>query len=636
MTGNEPIRPPAYAALLGSRNKAADIALVTAIEVMESAYRPMALSVLLARHYEPALIRLVAHWHTYDAHLQQLLASNTDGLASGFRVCVADERFEVRKSALDLIRASGNCKLAYLLGEALTQPCRKTVALAAQTLLSLVEHAQDHTGQHSVTKSSHPKTEMDHLAIAIRRGLASWPLHFRGEIVTAAARMSRYLEETILKMADDPRSKVARALNNLVTRALDPKLAGYCLRALRSPQLAPSVVGLLATTHNEEFRQLLVDDVYLLADEEVRKSCMRIRAVSCLHDFTDIVSVKGPGAIGRAVRLLAACGIRQQVKVTQLLQLAFSGNEEAARAAVWELVNNPFEGSEEALKSIAARSNMPMAWVAQLELRRRRKESYVAPRDKGYTEKGEYVAPEKIREIEPNFIPYWEDFDSLPAAERVAVGYLVKQNTDDFEIQLREKWNGGAAVDRIKVLKIIRDLHLAAAFENEIYEAAKDSDSVIRSMAIPLLGILDTSAGRRIIQAALSEPDTRVQANAVEAMEASLSPDKIERISPKLKSDDNRVRANAVKAMLKLGVREAAEELLDMLKSEDCQDRISALWVVERMQLGGVLERLKVVAQSDQDQRVRNRAKRIIEEVGRQGKNKKDNPASAKNQEAIS
>ncbi len=618
MSASETTRPPAYAILLRTRNRAADIALAGVIEQMEPEYQQMALSVLLARGYEPALVKLVVGWKEADDYLRHMLATQTDALAAGVRVCIADEHFEVRESALALIRESRNCKLAYLVGEALTHSCRKTVELAAQTLLSLVDQAQEHAGRHivySLSRESHPKTEMDHLAGAIRRGLASWPLHFRGEVITAAAWLSRYLEDSILRMANDSRSKVARAFNNLVNRMPDPRFAGYCLRALRSPQLSEAAAEFIGTSESAKFRELLLDEAWLLADEGVQRSCIKVRKIECLQDAEQIIDSSNPARCRSAIKLLAACGSKQGAKVSQLMQLAFCEDEAASRAAIWCLIENPLEGTEQALKAVASRSDSSMSLLAQLELNRRGNAPLGLDLPGGY-EKRVPVAHDAQTSMEiTTFSPYWQDYDSIPTSDRASIGRIVMENTIDFVPQLRRKWHDSDSQQRLRVLKIIRDLQLVREFEEELHEAANDKDSVVRSMSIPMLGILGTKASRRVLRAALNEPDDRVQANAIEALDELEWPEKQEQIEPKIHAQNNRVKANAVKAMLRLGVREAAEELLAMLESDAVEQRVSALWVVERLQLVAVADRLRAMAEEDPDSRVMRRARRVLDTV---------------------
>jgi len=169
--------------------------------------------------------------------------------------------------------------------------------------------------------------------------------------------------------------------------------------------------------------------------------------------------------------------------------------------------------------------------------------------------------------------------------------------------------------DRLRVLEVIGLLSNARGFEEDIYRAARDPDSVVRSFAVKLLGGIDNRTSRRLLRAALDDTDDRVQANAIEAIDG-LDPDALsDRFDDQFASSSSRVRANAVKALLKTDIREGADRLLDMLLSGTDTDRISALWVVERTQLAGVVQILEQMAADDPDERVRRRAHRILKSV---------------------
>jgi len=129
----------------------------------------------------------------------------------------------------------------------------------------------------------------------------------------------------------------------------------------------------------------------------------------------------------------------------------------------------------------------------------------------------------------------------------------------------------------------------------------------VRSAAIAVVGKLGPRLPA-LLQAALNDGDTRVQANAVEAAAASGHESVVDALLEKLSSPDNRVQANAIKALLKLGVREAAEAMLRMMAHPNRMHRISALWLVERMGLFTLAERVTGMAGQDPDPAVREKA----------------------------
>jgi HEAT repeat protein len=130
---------------------------------------------------------------------------------------------------------------------------------------------------------------------------------------------------------------------------------------------------------------------------------------------------------------------------------------------------------------------------------------------------------------------------------------------------------------------------------------------------VSALGRIATPATVQLLRRALHDPDFRVQANAIEALDALGEEDENPQVEAKLDSPNSRVRANAVKALLKHDVRRAADVLVDMLDSDARADRLSALWVVQRLNLASLLRRVEKLAAGDADSEVRRRAEAVVQ-----------------------
>ncbi|HRX85844.1 MAG TPA: HEAT repeat domain-containing protein [Phycisphaerae bacterium] len=597
---------PAFAALLRSRNLAADDALVAAFPHLEGERQVQALAILLARDHDAALGGIVAYYATGDDALRAQLRAHADALSAGARICMASEDFEHRRAAIELIRTSRSGKLAYLLAEALRHHCRKTVQLAAEALAELADLAGVGAADVASARAPQARGSMTYVGAALRTALAAWPLHLRPEVVAAAVRLAGPLEDAVLAAADDPRSNIARAFGNVITGSHDPRIAGFCLRSLRSQSLRTAAAAVLADARTPEFRAALADEAWLLADAEVRKSCARARGIASLREEADVLAEAQHGRGRAAVRLIAAAGGRPQGRLGLLRKLSINKDPATSRAALWALIEDRSEEATEALNTLSARGDVPLASILRLDLRRR---TYGTLGARGP------LAPRPANgDGEPinAFEPYWTAFDTLPEDARVNIGRTVVAGVPEFAVLMREKWNGGSDEDRLRFLKIVQTLGDAPTFAEELYAAARDPGSHIRSLAVGLLAGVHTAASRRLLRDALDDPDDRVQANAIEAIERLGGREETVRVMEKLQATDSRVRANAVKALVHLGMREGARTLIEMLASDTPSDRISALWVVERMRLQHMLQRIERIVAADPDERVRTRARRLL------------------------
>ena len=126
-----------------------------------------------------------------------------------------------------------------------------------------------------------------------------------------------------------------------------------------------------------------------------------------------------------------------------------------------------------------------------------------------------------------------------------------------------------------------------------------------------LLADLPGPTTHRILYAAVNDPDERVQANAVEALDRLDMEDRIPHTVPKLESPNGRVRASAVKSLLRAELPQAGEALLDMLEDSSPAHRLSALWVIEGLGSQAVLPRVVDMGRDDPDERVRKRARHV-------------------------
>jgi len=113
---------------------------------------------------------------------------------------------------------------------------------------------------------------------------------------------------------------------------------------------------------------------------------------------------------------------------------------------------------------------------------------------------------------------------------------------------------------------------------------SRDSDRMVRSCAIAALGqTTPTDETRRCLIEALRDKDTRVQANAIEAIEVQKLNDLTPALEPLMQSSNNRLRANAIKALLTWKVASAQQAIEQMVSDSRSQHRRSAQWLISQL-----------------------------------------------------
>jgi anti-anti-sigma regulatory factor/HEAT repeat protein len=133
-------------------------------------------------------------------------------------------------------------------------------------------------------------------------------------------------------------------------------------------------------------------------------------------------------------------------------------------------------------------------------------------------------------------------------------------------------------IDLIYLLKSFND---EKASVNILLDALHDNNRLVRACAVKTLGKLADHREPGIIARFLSDRDSRVRANAVEAIEDSKGIARLTGFLVRLKNDtNNRVRGNVLKALFLSGYKDAEKELLAMLTDPDELMCSSAVWAI--------------------------------------------------------
>ncbi len=592
-----------YSLLAGVRNLAADDALLEALSDLEAERQVAALDVLLQRRRDRGLLGLVAGFDRFDPGLQDLVLARIDHLYAAARLGITHENLATRLSAINLIRRSGDARLTYLLAEAVCQPCPKTRTTAGEALRGATARHLERLSGADAEQLQRLAEHDGYLARALHRAIEGWDLHFRIEVLSAAMWMAHRLENVLLAKADSPRSSFGRALLEQLSAPDDARLAGFAWRALRSPTLRSKVAKRLAAAKHPDFVRGLINEAWLLADPEIERACPRIRRWAWLEGGDRALLSLSPEQAVPTLRLIAASGLPADAKLSLYEQATASNHDHVRRAALWRIVGTRTESADKLLRSLAQRRRDPISTLARRELDHRKRRRDRLTNQEADAPDGDDVHP---------FDALWQSYDDLDDAERQRGATDLAQTCPDFAARLRSKLASARAADRGRALGIMRTVGLAGQLDEQVYHLTSDPDPMVRSQAVAALAGLDGPTARRIARRALDDPDPRVQANAIQLLDQWPGDDKHGPLEPKLRSKHQRVRATAVAALLRMQAPEAAEALVEMLSDESAAHRISALWVVERLELASLLQRIEDLAESDADARVRQRARRLL------------------------
>lgn len=606
-----------YDLLAAVDNAAADKMILCALPRLERSHSRMALEVLIRRRRLGALVKLVAGFAGYPEPLRVDILTHVGSLEHALRVVIQHEDPGTRAGAIKLIAASGDCRLAYLLNTALSQPSPATRKQAGKTLLIFAEqHLARRSKVTDAESAARVEAEGRHLAAALGRAIQCWELHLRTEVLTAAVWLADLLESTIAEKVAQPRSRLDHALNALLSTQPHPRFAGYALRALTVSDLRTRAARVVGLCQDDVFMTALIDESWLLKDARVRRGCSSIHELRWLSRSIDPLLRLDKSKAASAMRFIGATGLPSGVKVELFSDVIASGDAYLRRAALWQLVDVGTEFATKALRRVARHGDCSVAEMARHELHRRAPESSTPRAVLRSPTSG--IATNAAKETLPDDARLDEFFSAFASLDEDRRRFALQDpllKTPAAARYLRTRLASSDADERARALQIVCLADLVGEMEEQLYRLAHDPDAIVRGNAVTALCRIPNPAAVRILRRSLQDPDSRVQANAIEALD-HLEVDRYDEwIESKLESPSSRVRANAVKALLKCEVRRAADVLIEMLDSEVRGERLSALWVVQRLNLTSLTDRLNRLARDDSDAQVRRRAADIVKTV---------------------
>ncbi len=597
--------PASFAFLAHDANAAIDAALLEAFAHLDPAIQRAALSVLIDRGNVAAQIKLLSLPICADGPVRSLLAERIDQLPQAVRRAVTSGSRAERVQAIDLIVLGGGAKLAYVLADALTQRDAKTRGRAAWALSALVRGWQDAPAKTTLPLAASTSDEVAaHLAEATSSAIQSWDFHQEIQVLDAAMRLADYCFDAVVQKLQQPKTTLAIAVEQRLARKVGACDASFVIRSLSVDRMRDSAAGCIGHADDPAFLRGLVREVWLLNDPAIRQGCRRIRNDKWLALCESELLRLNATESSALVELVVASGERPERKLECLRNWMDGGDTGMLNAVLWQLVADRSEGATALLENLRRRLDPRGAAVAKREIAARR-----GPLRPPAPPTNENRSPvHECMEL------CWRGFDRGSKQQRASLLDAVPREHGFVLSFVRGKLTATDERDRLRALQLSVALGLVVAFKDQIYRLAQDADPIVRSFAVGQLAQVPGTTCLRILRAATDDRDPRVVANAIEVLDALDAPARAAVTRPKLESKHARVRANAIKSLLRLDAPDAGEALLNMLTDKSQANRCSALWVVQRLQLVSLMQRIEHIALHDPSERVRQRAGRVLDD----------------------
>lgn len=203
------------------------------------------------------------------------------------------------------------------------------------------------------------------------------------------------------------------------------------------------------------------------------------------------------------------------------------------------------------------------------------------------------------------FFQRWLRLDELT---RVALAHrLAAQNKRGFAVALERAVTTGRRAEKLAAIRLAARLRIATQLHTALIAQAASSDAHIASATVAVLGASGTAPARDAARVALRHADSRVRANAIEAL-MRIDECAIDVVAPFARTRENRLRANAIRALVRVRPSQGLQQLQEMLEDVDPLHRVSGVWVARQTCAAGVEDDLRAMADRDDIPEVRARA----------------------------
>ncbi len=590
-----------------------DMALVEALPSADSPTRRALVATLLERRHPSGLAGLVQHYHHLGEPAQQLIRVHIDCLDEALRHAADGRAVQTRLNMLDIVDQSGEARAAYLLTSQLHGTDARLQRGAARALLRMVR------AQRSGRASARPDAQSRaHVYEAVVEACACFHQHRRRDVLLAAALYAPRFGPDLLQHVADRHASAHAAMCELLAQADHPLTCGALVPLAAIESMRDAAIRGLENRGSAAHLDAITQMTHLLAAPVVLRGVRHAQRVAHLAPHGRSLAQLDTDCRRRLPRWVAAMPVLGPARRQTLGELTGDRDATTRLMALRGLMAIGEDEADTLIEPLCFDTDPAIARIALRHLLRRR-----WPGLSGLMVRLIGSSHAELREIAERqlgpigFERFWCNWPQLPQAKRVAAARALMKIDAGFGRQLARKMSASDVDDRLRAVMVVRELGQEASFDRLLLTRAADADARVASAAVKALAPLGpTPPVVAALTEALGHDNDRVRSNAIEALEA------MEHVGPLREAllalthgRANRSRATAIKALLALPMSEALPELERMLGDDNEAHRVSALWVVERLGLLPVVNRVAALARSDAQPRVRRRAVRVVRDL---------------------
>jgi len=560
----------------------------------EEPYRTVLFETILERGRARSAASLIGAYQDLPVQWQELLIAHAEHLDGPLRLAAKSQDSQTRLNALALIGCGGCAHLGDLVVTLLGDRSAEISRQAGATLVELAElfthvrPAIESPGQ--LVPPADQQRQTNRRGVfqrALAAAVGNYAEHRHSQAVLAAMMLVPASNEDFWRKHFQPGRPVGDTVKTLLSSSDRVELANFMVSALREPHLRAAAARAISGLRRLDFIRALARAFDDWDDHRTRTGLKLVRRPQWLNRQVLPAEQLDDDDQLRLVRFIAALGAKADLIGNYLSRMLDNSSQQVALEIVENLAaldNSP--AGEHFQRTL----NSPYESVALAglgELIRRH-----VPGLMGILIHQLGSVHEQVRDLAAQqcqgmaFDSYWKNFDNLSAQQRRSAGNAVFK----IDPQAPNRWckyaRDASPEYRLRAVRIARALDQVDRYGENITRLTADRDAVVRSCAVAALGQIrreDSQFCNRRVIAALNDPDSRVRANAVEAVERRnirTADDLIDRLTH---SNNNRVRANAIKAQLTWKVESARGAIRDMLHDQRPRHRRSARWLWEQL-----------------------------------------------------
>jgi len=624
------MKPTIYAFILRTDNASVDEALASALAEVEPTHAESIVRAITARGGAGAG-GLIDYFHRLPTEARNLACDHLEQLREPIRTGMHSPEVQTRQNAAAVIAHAKAFDLADVLSIGLMDPAPEVHQAAASALRDLADDylsrwqtgceqppEEDDSEEADPDGSSRgaARAKQRHMLVAaIQDGLNNFGLHKRLEVLEAAMWLAEQVGRVLQAHAQTGSKSYLQALIAIFQDNLGPRMAEFAYVALSWSRLRKPIAQVIEQQPDSPFVRELFKGAHHLDKPAVRRGLTEVGRLPWLEDDKSFLLNLPTELQAGAVRLVAATGINLTVKLMVLQDALLLGRRDLQRAALKLLIDVDNPQVTQVLREVLAWDDGEFSELILPELLRRNPPdlaTIVVQQLGSRSASVRQMAAEHASSY--SFQQYWQAFDSLDDAARLAAGRAVCKLVPDFAERLERILTTDRTDEIVRALRMAIELNFLKRLGPTIRWLADHRDAVVRGMAAQALDKMaaETPQDEQPDQTAEASDDTEPTSPDQEQAQAASRMAELEQM---LLSQQVQVRTVAVRELLDTQILPATELLIDMLGDPDPSAKACALSLLTQTKQVQLMARVLHMARQESDEELRKHAQSLATEL---------------------